>query len=106
MVVLPTMHKSPGSSAKPSRCVVLCDSTGIDVYMALNLAQANILFGSAFDEERYRKGRSCGILPDPRLTMPIVIYQCALEQDLALFAANDETEIGERGITLRYVLSE
>ncbi|KAJ3557434.1 hypothetical protein NM688_g1473 [Phlebia brevispora] len=44
----------------------------------------NILFGSPYDEERYRN----------------VIYQCALEPDLALFAAGDETEVGERGITL------
>ncbi|KAF7792450.1 hypothetical protein EIP86_003487 [Pleurotus ostreatoroseus] len=35
-----------------------------------------------------------------RPSMKKVIYQCALEQDLALFAANDETEVGERGITL------
>ncbi|PPR07922.1 hypothetical protein CVT24_000902 [Panaeolus cyanescens] len=44
----------------------------------------NILFGSPYDEVRYRK----------------VIKQCALEQDLNLFAAGDETEVGERGLTL------
>ncbi|KAJ3763696.1 hypothetical protein EV360DRAFT_66088 [Lentinula raphanica] len=43
-----------------------------------------ILFGSAFEEERYKK----------------VIYQCALERDLSLFAAGDQTEIGEKGLTL------
>ncbi|KAF8310655.1 ATP-binding cassette transporter [Clavulina sp. PMI_390] len=44
----------------------------------------NILFGRAYDEERYRQ----------------VLYQCALERDLELFDAGDETEVGERGLTL------
>ncbi|KZO89806.1 ATP-binding cassette transporter [Calocera viscosa TUFC12733] len=44
----------------------------------------NILFGSAYEEERYSS----------------VLHQCALEPDLALFAAGDETEVGEKGITL------
>uniref|UniRef100_A0A8H8CG88 P-loop containing nucleoside triphosphate hydrolase protein n=1 Tax=Psilocybe cubensis TaxID=181762 RepID=A0A8H8CG88_PSICU len=44
----------------------------------------NILFGSAYDEVRYKK----------------VLYQCALERDLNLFEAGDATEVGERGITL------
>ncbi|KAF8811726.1 hypothetical protein BYT27DRAFT_7160557 [Phlegmacium glaucopus] len=44
----------------------------------------NILFGSAYDEVRYRK----------------VLHQCALERDLELFDAGDKTEVGERGLTL------
>ncbi|KAF9564162.1 P-loop containing nucleoside triphosphate hydrolase protein [Agrocybe pediades] len=44
----------------------------------------NILFGSQYDEERYRK----------------VIRQCALERDLELLDAGDHTEVGERGLTL------
>ncbi|PCH35560.1 multidrug resistance-associated ABC transporter [Wolfiporia cocos MD-104 SS10] len=44
----------------------------------------NILFGSAFEEERFNK----------------VIYQCGLNRDLELFDAGDLTEVGERGITL------
>ncbi|KAJ3527518.1 hypothetical protein NMY22_g9759 [Coprinellus aureogranulatus] len=44
----------------------------------------NILFGSPYDEERYKK----------------VLYQCALEKDLELFEAGDQTEVGERGLTL------
>ncbi|KAL0579466.1 hypothetical protein V5O48_002572 [Marasmius crinis-equi] len=44
----------------------------------------NIVFGSTFDEERYRK----------------VLYQCALERDISLFEAGDATEVGEKGITL------
>ena len=31
-----------------------------------------------------------------------VIKQCALEHDLELFEAGDNTEVGERGLTLRY----
>ncbi|KAI0819312.1 multidrug resistance-associated ABC transporter [Trametes gibbosa] len=44
----------------------------------------NILFGAPYDETRYAK----------------VIKQCALERDLSLFDAGDQTEVGERGITL------
>ncbi|KAI0357917.1 P-loop containing nucleoside triphosphate hydrolase protein [Trametes cingulata] len=44
----------------------------------------NILFGAPFDDERYNK----------------VINQCALKPDLSIFEAGDETEVGEKGITL------
>ncbi|KAE9384324.1 hypothetical protein BT96DRAFT_739218, partial [Gymnopus androsaceus JB14] len=44
----------------------------------------NIIFGSPYNKERYKK----------------VIKQCALERDLTLFAAGDNTEIGEKGLTL------
>ncbi|KAF8799457.1 multidrug resistance-associated ABC transporter [Phlegmacium glaucopus] len=44
----------------------------------------NILFGSTYDEVRYRK----------------VLHQCALERDLELFDAGDSTEVGELGLTL------
>ncbi|KAJ7246793.1 hypothetical protein B0H12DRAFT_753891 [Mycena haematopus] len=44
----------------------------------------NILFGSPYDEERYKK----------------VLYQCALERDLELFEAGDASEVGEKGLTL------
>ena len=44
----------------------------------------NILFGADFDEERYKK----------------VIYQCGLARDLTLFDAGDQTEVGEKGLTL------
>ncbi|KAJ9106750.1 hypothetical protein QFC19_003062 [Naganishia cerealis] len=43
----------------------------------------NIVFGSLFDEARYRK----------------VLHQCALTQDLALWDAGDQTELGEKGLT-------
>ena len=53
--------------------------------LALNSGlQENIVFGSEFDEERYKK----------------VIVQCGLERDLSLFEAGDATEVGEKGLTL------
>ncbi|EIW53706.1 multidrug resistance-associated ABC transporter [Trametes versicolor FP-101664 SS1] len=45
----------------------------------------NIVFGATFDQTRYDK----------------VIDQCALKPDLSLFDAGDQTEVGEKGITLR-----
>ena len=47
--------------------------------------QNNILLGSDYNEERYKK----------------VLRQCALERDLDLLEAGDETEVGEKGLTLR-----
>lgn len=44
----------------------------------------NILFSSDYDDKRYRK----------------VISTCSLETDIKSFHAGDQTEIGERGITL------
>lgn len=29
-----------------------------------------------------------------------MIYQCGLERDIALFEAGDQTEVGEKGLTL------
>ncbi|QRV86022.1 ABC transporter transmembrane region [Ceratobasidium sp. AG-Ba] len=44
----------------------------------------NILFGAEYDEARYKK----------------VVKQCGLERDLTLFEAGDQTEVGEKGMTL------
>jgi hypothetical protein len=35
-----------------------------------------------------------------RSDMGKVLYQCGLEPDLDLFEAGDETEVGEKGLTL------
>lgn len=59
--------------------------------------QDNILFGAAYDEERYKKGKLvalCFHLLDA--DYPIVIYQCGLKRDLTLFTAGDLTEVGEK----------
>ncbi len=45
----------------------------------------NILFGTPFDEQRYNK----------------VLHQCALEKDLEIMVAGDETELGEKGLNAR-----
>ena len=45
----------------------------------------NILFGCKYNELKYQQ----------------VIFQCCLEQDLAILPAGDMTEIGERGINVR-----
>jgi hypothetical protein len=50
--------------------------------------RSNIVFDSPFDEERYKK----------------VLYQCALEPDLSLFEAGDETEVGERGLQFPFAI--
>ncbi|KAJ3320136.1 Multidrug resistance-associated protein 1 [Blyttiomyces sp. JEL0837] len=44
----------------------------------------NILFGKEFDEKRYSE----------------VIVNCALEADLRILGAGDQTEIGERGVNI------
>ena len=44
----------------------------------------NILFGTPYDEERYKT----------------VIHACALESDIASFVAGHDTQIGERGVML------
>ncbi len=36
---------------------------------------------------------------------PAVLDQCALKRDLELFDAGDLTEVGEKGLTLRYARS-
>jgi ABC-type multidrug transport system fused ATPase/permease subunit len=46
--------------------------------------KTNIIFGEPYDAERYQQ----------------VIRDCALETDLKLFDDGDQTEIGEKGVTL------
>ena len=64
----------------------------------------NILFGTPFDESRYNQGtqnHAAGNWESHLNIVSTVIKQCALERDLELFEAGDETEVGERGLTLR-----
>ena len=74
------------------------------------LLQTNIVFGQPFDEERYSKGQpyklqNTSYSGETNKTSNSVIKQCALEQDLSLWKAGDMTEVGEKGLTLRYALS-
>lgn len=61
----------------------------------------NILFGSPYDEARYKQGKKIKHACCRIYLYPPVLSQCALEKDLELFEAGDNTEVGEKGITLR-----
>ncbi|KAG6885716.1 hypothetical protein C0993_010889 [Termitomyces sp. T159_Od127] len=71
----------PTGSGKTSLLMALL---GMSTFRTWKHDKQNILFGTPFDEERYKK----------------VLYQCSLERDLTLFDAGDETEVGEKGLTL------
>jgi ABC-type transport system involved in cytochrome bd biosynthesis fused ATPase/permease subunit len=64
-----------------SNGVAYCDQTS---WVLNDTIRNNILFGTPMDEERYKK----------------VLHQCALEPDLTLLEAGDQSEVGERGLTL------
>ncbi|KAF8955959.1 ABC transporter type 1, transmembrane domain-containing protein [Flammula alnicola] len=74
----------PTGSGKTSVLMALLAYASQESWVQNETIRNNILFGSEYDEERYRK----------------VIRQCALERDLELFDAGDATEVGERGLTL------
>ncbi|TDL28857.1 P-loop containing nucleoside triphosphate hydrolase protein [Rickenella mellea] len=86
MALLGEMHFIPSG---PASSFSLPRSGGVayaaqEAWVQNETIKDNIIFGSAFDEERYKK----------------VIYQCGLERDLSLFEAGDNTEVGEKGLTL------
>ncbi|CAK9439710.1 uncharacterized protein LODBEIA_P38100 [Lodderomyces beijingensis] len=60
--------------------VLLCSSPWIQNATV----RENILFGKPYDAQKYKR----------------VLFACALEDDMLLLPAGDNTEIGERGITL------
>ncbi|OCH93740.1 hypothetical protein OBBRIDRAFT_810929 [Obba rivulosa] len=86
MALLGEMHYIP---AGPDSYVSLPRSGGVayaaqESWVQNETIKENILFGSPYDEERYDK----------------VVTQCALQRDLSLFGAGDQTEVGEKGLTL------
>ncbi|KAK7056504.1 hypothetical protein VNI00_003060 [Paramarasmius palmivorus] len=86
MALLGELHFIP---LKPDSYVSLPRAGGLayaaqESWVQNDTIRDNILFGSTYEEERYQK----------------VIYQCGLEKDLALFDAGDQTEVGEKGVTL------
>ncbi|KAJ7675294.1 hypothetical protein B0H17DRAFT_1207802 [Mycena rosella] len=86
MALLGEMHFTPAS---PSSWYNLPRAGGVayaaqESWVLNETIRANILFGAEYDEERYRK----------------VLYQCALQRDLELFEAGDQSEVGEKGLTL------
>ncbi|KII94420.1 hypothetical protein PLICRDRAFT_36691 [Plicaturopsis crispa FD-325 SS-3] len=86
MALLGEMHFEPSG---PSSWYNLPRSGGIayaaqESWVQNETIRDNILFGSPYDEARYKK----------------VIHQCALKRDIDLFDAGDATEVGEKGLTL------
>ncbi|KAL5534538.1 hypothetical protein ACEPAG_1001 [Sanghuangporus baumii] len=86
MALLGEMHFLPSG---PTSWYNLPRSKGVayaaqESWVQNETIRENILFGSPYDEERYNK----------------VIYQCGLVRDLTLFDAGDQTEVGEKGLTL------
>ncbi|EKM60769.1 uncharacterized protein PHACADRAFT_246884 [Phanerochaete carnosa HHB-10118-sp] len=86
MALLGEMHYLP---AGPESYVALPREGGVayaaqESWVQNETIRDNILFGAPYDEERYNK----------------VIDQCALRRDLTLFDAGDQTEVGEKGLTL------
>ncbi|KAJ7868848.1 P-loop containing nucleoside triphosphate hydrolase protein, partial [Mycena leptocephala] len=87
MALLGEMHFVPSS---PNSWFNLPRGTGVayvaqESWVQNETIRSNITFGAkAFDENRYAK----------------VIHQCCLETDFELFAAGDNTEVGERGQNL------
>ncbi|KAF9449128.1 multidrug resistance-associated ABC transporter [Macrolepiota fuliginosa MF-IS2] len=86
MALLGEMHLLP---ARPNCWYGLPRENGIayaaqESWVQNDTIRGNILFGSQYDEERYKA----------------VLHQCALERDLELFEAGDMTEVGEKGLSL------
>ncbi|KAJ7367289.1 hypothetical protein DFH08DRAFT_929873 [Mycena albidolilacea] len=86
MALLGEMHFIPSS---PDSWYNLPRGSGVayaaqESWVLNETIRSNIVFDTPFDEERYKK----------------VLYQCALEPDLGLFQAGDQTEVGEKGLTL------
>ena len=56
-----------------------------EAWVMASTVRENIVFGETFDADRYKK----------------VLHACALEKDLELFDAGDQTELGEKGLNAR-----
>ncbi|TCD71270.1 hypothetical protein EIP91_011749 [Steccherinum ochraceum] len=86
MALLGEMHYIP---AGPDSLVSLPRAGGVayhaqESWVLNETIRNNIVFGSPYDEGRYNA----------------VIDQCGLKPDLAMFSAGDQTEVGEKGLTL------
>ncbi|KAJ7069538.1 hypothetical protein C8F01DRAFT_1113104 [Mycena amicta] len=86
MALLGEMHFVPSS---PDSWFNLPRSGGVayaaqESWVLNETIRDNIIFDTPYNDERYKK----------------VLHQCALEQDLALFQAGDQTEVGEKGLSL------
>ena len=97
LALLGELHRLHGSTVLPcptARSMTLADPTtlltestaycGQNAWLLGTTVRENILFGSAYDEPRYRE----------------VLRACALEPDLDILEHHDETEVGEKGTSL------
>ncbi|KAJ3929467.1 MAG: hypothetical protein NXY57DRAFT_1016596 [Lentinula lateritia] len=89
MALLGEMHLIPRNSGLHQSWFNLPRGRGVayaaqESWVQNATIKENIIFDSPFEATRYRQ----------------VLYQCALEKDLELFQAGDETEVGEKGLTL------
>jgi ABC-type multidrug transport system fused ATPase/permease subunit len=81
------LHSLIGETKKVHGTVQFSGSVGYapqQAWIQNATVKENILFGSAYDEQRYVE----------------TIYTCALEKDIQSFQDQDDTQIGERGINL------
>ena len=81
LALLGDLRKTGGGGVTVRGRLAFCEQTPWIQNMTL---RENIIFGRAFDQERYRR----------------VVAACALEPDLAALPAGDATEIGANGINL------
>ncbi|KAJ7041534.1 hypothetical protein C8F04DRAFT_1208348 [Mycena alexandri] len=86
MALLGEMHLIPSSTASWFNLprVQGVSYAAQESWVLNDTVKNNILFNAPMDAQRYKK----------------VIHQCCLERDLQLFDAGDETEVGEKGLTL------
>ncbi|KAG8716744.1 hypothetical protein FRC09_015283 [Ceratobasidium sp. 395] len=91
--ILGEMDRLEGEVYLPKEPTRIHDNTGLRIgvsycaqrpWIEHKSIKDNILFGTPFDKERYEATLSA----------------CALNQDLAIFEDGDETEIGEKGVSL------
>eukprot|EP00936_MAST-01D_sp_MAST-1D-sp1_P001678 g1678.t1 len=74
------VHQISGKVTVRGSCALACQTP----FVLNQTVRDNIIFGHAFDKQRYNA----------------VLRACALEHDMNELPAGDETEIGERGISL------
>ncbi|KAF8601971.1 P-loop containing nucleoside triphosphate hydrolase protein [Ceratobasidium sp. AG-I] len=91
--ILGEMDKLEGEAYLPKEPTLVNEKTGLIMtvgycaqvpWLEHESIKENILFGSPFDKERYEATVAC----------------CALQPDLDIFEDGDETEIGEKGVSL------
>lgn len=96
-------RRNPGSKATPSRYASLSGKP-----LRLQCLTFNVFIGEhplwlALRRGAIQEGyvNTLPVFATCIMTLSVVLYQCALNRDLSLFDAGDDTEVGEKGLTLR-----